>query len=339
VRYTAAVFNDRGREQARAFTPPLSEPRREAASQVNMCDVFAQRNYNRTQATELGRLPETVERARARGDQEPGIGLASAWGSNWTGEFSHEQMLRMLDLQYQQWEAAGIPVTRVSLADPMSWNMPHRVERMLTDLKARWPSIKEFGLHLHNGRGMALASVYAALRVLDSGDTLRLQSSIGGFAGCPYCGNGRAAMMMATEDLMHMLEDMGIHTGVDLYKLIEVVWLAEEILGHPLYGFVSKAGPRPRYDRLYAMDMPFVETLEQARHFIKGPNTYAGGIWPWHQQITSWMRPEFQPAANGQAAHANGQPAQASGQPSGANGQTTAANGQPAAESPAPTAR
>ena len=69
-------------------------------------------------------------------------------------------------------------------------------------------------------------------------------------AGCPYCGNGRAAMMIATEDLMHMLEDMGITTGVDVYKLIEVVWLAEEVVGHPLYGCVSKAGPRPRYDRL-----------------------------------------------------------------------------------------
>jgi hydroxymethylglutaryl-CoA lyase len=64
----------------------------------------------------------------------------------------------------------------------MSWNMPHHVEHMLVDIKARWPSVKEFNLHLHNGRGMALPSVYAALRVLDGGDTLRLQSSIGGMA-------------------------------------------------------------------------------------------------------------------------------------------------------------
>jgi len=133
--------------------------------------------------------------------------------------------------------------------------------------------------------------VYATLRTLDSTDVLGVQSSIGGMAGCPYCGNGRAAMMIATEDLMHMLEDMGISTGVDLYKLIEVVWLAEEIVGHPLYGFVSKAGPRPRHGKLYAMDMPFVETLEEARHFLRGPAVYAHQSSPWKAPITSWMRP------------------------------------------------
>jgi hydroxymethylglutaryl-CoA lyase len=118
-------------------------------------------------------------------------------------------------------------------------------------------------------------------------------------AGCPYCGMGQAAMMIATEDLMHMLQEMGIHTGVDLYKLIEVVWLAEEVVGHPLYGFVSKAGPRPHFDKLYAMDMPRIETLAQAKHFILGPKAYAGAASPWVKPITSWQRPE---SMNGAAA-------------------------------------
>ncbi len=99
-------------------------------------------------------------------------------------------------------------------------------------------------------------------------------------------------MMVATEDLMHMLEEMGIHTGVDLYKLIEVVWLAEEVVGHPLYGFVSKAGPRPHFNRLYPMDMPRIETLMQARHFILGPEAYRGAASPWQTRLTSYQRPE-----------------------------------------------
>jgi hydroxymethylglutaryl-CoA lyase len=172
----------------------------------------------------------------------------------------------------------------------MSWNIPHQVERTLEAIKKRWPSITDFNLHLHNGRGTALTSAYIALRVLDAGDTLRLQTSIGGMAGCPYCGNGRAAMMIATEDLMHMLQEMGIDTGVDLYKLIEVVWLAEEIVGHSLYGFVSKAGPRPHGKRLYAMAMPHIETLEQAKHFIRGPKAYEGAPSPWKAPITSPQR-------------------------------------------------
>lgn len=113
-------------------------------------------------------------------------------------------------------------------------------------------------------------------------------------------------MMIATEDLMHMLEEMGISTGVDLYKLIEVVWLAEEIVGHPLYGFVSKAGPRPRYNRLYPMDMPRIETLEQARHFILGPHAYAGAPSPWSAPITSYQRPD---SLSGQKAPAGDAPA------------------------------
>ena len=200
--------------------------------------------------------------------------------------------MKALDRMYQAWTEVGVKVTRVSLADPMSWAMPHQVEAQLIAIKERWPSITDFNLHLHNGRGLALASVYAALRVLDGSDTLRLQSTVGGFAGCPFCGNGRAATMIATEDLMHMLEEMGIHTGVDLYKLIECAWLAEEILGHPLYGNVSKAGPRPRYDKLYPMDMPHIETLEQAKHFLKGPAVYAGAVSPWREPIRSFQRPE-----------------------------------------------
>jgi hydroxymethylglutaryl-CoA lyase len=303
VRYTAAAFNERGRERARAFMPPLSEPSRGIASTINMCDVFAQRNYNRTQARELAGLESLIHKATEQGEQNAGIGLLSAFGSNWLGDFTDEQHLKLLDLQYRQWTDAGIRVTRVSIADPMSWNMPHRVERLLESIKTRWPSIVDFSLHLHNGRGMALPSMYAALRTLDSTDTLRVQSAIGGMGGCPYCGNGRAAMMMATEDLMHMLEDMGISTGVDLYRLIEVVWLAEEIIGHPLYGFVSKAGPRPRYNHLYPMDMPFIETFDEAKHFLRGPSTYAHQTSPWKAPISSWMRPEPSAARDG---HVNG---------------------------------
>jgi hydroxymethylglutaryl-CoA lyase len=303
VRYSYTALNEMGIERARAFTPPLSPAVNEFSLRVDLCDVFVQRNNNRTQAQQIAAWPKTIEKALAAGVKEGGIGLASnAFGSNWTGEFTLDQRMTMLDRMHQMWDEAGVPVTRVYFADAMSWNMPHHLERQLVAIKERWPAITDFNLHLHDGRGMALASVYAALRVLDGTDTLRLQSSIGGMAGCPYCGNGRAAMMIPTEDLMHMLDEMGIHTGVDLYKLIEVVWLAEEIVGHPLYGRVSKAGPLPRYNRLYAMDMPRIETLEEAKHFIKGPTAYADAPSPWKGPIRSFMRPDSLEEAPAEAA-------------------------------------
>ena len=230
----------------------------------------------------------------------------------------------LLRRQWQLWADAGIPVTRVSLCDAMGWNMPDQVERQLVAIKEQWPTIDTLHLHLHNTRGVAMASLYAALKVLDGTDTLHLDVGIGGMAGCPYCGNGRAAQMVPTEDLIYLLEEMGIHTGVDLEKLIEVVWMAEEIVGHPLYGHVSKAGPRPRYHKLYAMDMPFIETEEEAKHFLKGPEVYRHQMSPWKAAIRSWQRPESM------VADAPSSPANGNGAGNGA-GQVPGATSAPAA--------
>jgi len=62
------------------------------------------------------------------------------------------------------------------------------------------------------------------------------------------------------------------------------------VIGHPLWGHVSKGGPRPTGNKLYAMNMPFVETLDHARHFIKGPAAYQGAPSPWKEAIKSPQR-------------------------------------------------
>jgi hydroxymethylglutaryl-CoA lyase len=94
--------------------------------------------------------------------------------------------------------------------------------------------------------------------------------------------------------MIFLLEELGVDTGVDLDKLIQVVWMAEEVLGRPLMGHVSKAGPLPRGSRLYPMNMPFVETFDEARHFINGPESYAGQIAPWPAPIESPARDEVE---------------------------------------------
>ena len=292
VTYTATALNDMGRERLRQYIPPLNDQKYQAQTAVYLCDIFAQRNINRTIAQQIARWPKAIREAKARGATEAGISISAAWGSNWTGEVSQEDRMTMLERQYRLWEEAGIAVTKVGISDPMGWNMPDQVERQLAAVKERWPSIKSFNLHLHNTRGMALTSSYVSLKALDSADTLRLQPAIGGMGGCPFCGNGRSAGLAPTEDLIHMMEEMGIDTGVDLAKLVEAVWMAEEIVGHTLWGHVSKAGPRPRGKKLYPTDMPFVETLEHARHFIKGPAAYEGAPSPWKEVIKSPQRPE-----------------------------------------------
>ena len=93
---------------------------------------------------------------------------------------------------------------------------------------------------------------------------------------------------MPTEDLMNVLDEMNIETGVDLKKLIESVWMLEDIIGRPTIGHVSKAGWSPRnFEELFDPNIPFVETHEQAKHFIQGSKAYEGGVYPWREPITS----------------------------------------------------
>jgi hydroxymethylglutaryl-CoA lyase len=127
---------------------------------------------------------------------------------------------------------------------------------------------------------MALPSMYAAIRTLGPDDTLRVEGTIGGMGGCSYCGNGQATGMAAIEDVMHMLEGMGVETGVNLDKPIECVWMCEEILGRHLWGPVLETWPQPTsVASFYDMNAPFVETLEQATHFKRGPEVYTGAIY------------------------------------------------------------
>jgi hydroxymethylglutaryl-CoA lyase len=91
--------------------------------------------------------------------------------------------------------------------------------------------------------------------------------------------------MAATEDVVHLLDSLGIATGVDLDRLIDVVWRLEEALGRPTPGRVSKAGPRPGPGEMYDPNLPFVETFEQARHFKLGPAAAADGLRPWREPI------------------------------------------------------
>ena len=292
VTYTALALNSRGVERAKAYSPPLTiEHDGYPRLGVHMCDVFVRRNTNRTQMQEMERWPQVVAQAQELSIKEAGIGTNASWGSNFLGEFPVDNLMDMLERQHSMWDEVGIEVRSCSMGDPMSHCTPAKVEESVYRVKEKWPEINHIRLHLHNGRNMAIASAYAARRTLGPDDTLDLDGTIGGFGGCPYCGNGRATGMAPSEDLLHMMEDMGIETGVDIDKLIECVWMAERVMGRELYGHVSKAGPRPkRIEQLYNIDMPFVETTESAKHFMKGPEAYEGGLYPYSEPITSPYR-------------------------------------------------
>jgi len=290
VTYTAMIPNERGIERARQFSPPLTLVRGAGIPRlgVHQCDVFVRRNYNRSQMQEMSSWVKTIATAKKNGATQAGIGTNATFGSNFLGDFPADVAMTFLTKEHELWDAAGIKVTSLSIGDPQGWCHPAKVEEILTRSKKLWPDITDFRVHLHNSRGMAIASSYAAIRALDAGDTLRLDGTLGGIGGCPYCGNGRATGMMPTEDFLHMLEGMGIETGVDLGKVIDCVWMLEKMLGRQAWGHVSRAGPRPmKKEQLFSPNAPFVETLEQAKHFKYGPKAYEGGIIPWTEPIKS----------------------------------------------------
>lgn len=295
VQYTAIVLNPKGAERRAAYGHKLTLPDPALGrTKVHLCDVFVRRNINRSQADEIESIPQAIEAARAAGATRAEISINAAWGSNWLGEFDEDERLRLLQLQYDAWSAAGIPVTRIHLGDPMSWNTPAAVRSMFRRILATWPEVRDFHLHLHDARGMAMLSAYTAIQELDERHTLLLDTAIGGMGGCPYCGNGRATRMIPTEDFAHLMEAEGIETGLDVAALVEAGVIAQEVVGHELWSKVTAAGPRPTGRDVYPMDMPFVETFEQAQHFRLGPSVYEGALSPWRQPVRSEARDEYE---------------------------------------------
>ena len=126
----------------------------------------------------------------------------------------------------------------MTLADTIGTATPGRV----LDLHRRVSEATgiRIGMHFHNTRGTGLANVLAALELgVDDFD-----ASVGGLGGCPYAPG--ATGNIATEELIHMVEDMGVATGVDLEAMIGAAAEAERIIGRQLPSQVLRAGPRTR---------------------------------------------------------------------------------------------
>lgn len=290
VTYTALALNQRGRERMQAYVPPLTPPSRSLRTLVHLCDVFVRRNTNRSQADEISEWPAIIERAAAAGVTTASVAINAAWGSNWLGLFDEAYRMDMLDRQVRLWNEAGIAVDTVWIGDPMAWNLPHHVGSQLRSIRSRWPEITTFHLHLHDARGTALLSAYEAINALGPEHTLILDTSVGGMGGCPYGGHGRMTRMIPTEDLVDLLQELGIPCPVDLDAIIDASLLAEQVVGHELWGHLSRVGPRPRGSRLFPVDLPFVETKAQAEHFRRGEAAYRGALSPWAKPPSSPVR-------------------------------------------------
>lgn len=159
------------------------------------------------------------------------VGLSTAFGCTMEGPVSEDQVARLAEAAME----AG--VAEVGLSDTTGYANPAQVTRMVRQIKGLIGSDKLNTLHLHNTRGLGLANVMAGL---EEGITT-FDASLGGLGGCPFAPG--ASGNIVTEDLVFMLEAMGINTGINLDKLLKVrEIIAEALPGEPLYGFTPDAG-------------------------------------------------------------------------------------------------
>ena len=158
------------------------------------------------------------------------VGLSTAFGCTIQGAVDEDWVFQMAN------RVAAKGADTVGLSDTVGYANPVQIRRMFKRLFAELGD-KAGGAHLHNTRGQGLANVVAAL---DAGVTT-FDASQGGIGGCPYAPG--ASGNIVTEDLVYLLESMGLDTGIDIEKLLDArKVLAEGLPGEPIYGHVPDAG-------------------------------------------------------------------------------------------------
>jgi hydroxymethylglutaryl-CoA lyase len=219
VRYVALVPNLRGAQLA-------LDARMDALSVT----VSASPEYNRRNVDMSidESVAEVTSIAGAVGAVPIDVVVSCAFGSPYEGDLAPAAVARLGDRVL----TAG--ATSLTYADTTGMATPRRVEELLDEVGV------DIGLHLHETRGTALVNAYAAWER----GVARFDTSVGGLGGSPFAAG--AAGNLATEDLVHLLDDLGVETGIDLARLLEASALAARTVGHDVPSRVAAAGPRSR---------------------------------------------------------------------------------------------
>ena len=186
------------------------------------------KNYNRTPEESIAAFEKSFTLAAEEGIQVIGT-VQMAFGSPWDGEIPVEKILSIVEI-YRQYG-----IRKVGLGDTASMANPRTTYELCSAVQEKYPEI-HFKLHLHTARGLGLANVIAAL---EAGIT-EFDSSFAGLGGCPFVPD--AAGNIATEDLLNMMNELGIETGIDIGKVMEIGRKAEQLTGHPGRSSVLRAG-------------------------------------------------------------------------------------------------
>jgi hydroxymethylglutaryl-CoA lyase len=221
VSYPVLVPNRKGLEAA------LSAGAEEIAVFVAASETFSERNINCSITQSLERVGEVAELALSKGVKVRGY-ISCVAGCPYEGDVAHAAVadlaLRLL----------GFGCYEISLGDTIGVGTPGQIDNLL-EVAAEKVPVQQLAVHFHDTYGQALANILVAL---EAGVAV-VDSSVAGLGGCPFAPG--ASGNVATEDVLYMMNGLGIHTGVDLEKLIEAGLFISNLLNRPSGSRVAQA--------------------------------------------------------------------------------------------------
>jgi len=226
VHYSALVPNTRGAQRA------LDAGFREVEVVVSASDTHNRHNVNRSTEESLDDIAELIAMLHASGATAEVI-IATSFGCPYDGDIDPKRVAGIVT------RVLADGADRIAFGDTTGMATPRRVTNVLDAVRVAHPDLPVL-LHFHDTRGTGLANIVTALEF----GVTDFDASVGGLGGCPYAPG--ATGNVATEEVLHMLHDMGIDTGIDLDAMIEAAALAQRIVGRELPSGVLRAGPRTR---------------------------------------------------------------------------------------------
>ncbi len=221
VRYSVLVPNLKGLEAAL-----LSKPD-EVVVFGAASEAFSQRNINCSIAESIERFAPVVAAAHEAG-LKVRCAISCALGCPYQGEVTPDEVERVVKLM------KGIGVDHCGVADTIGVGTPRRAQAALERALLHYPAVEVSG-HFHDTYGQALANIYACLEL----GVHTFDASIAGLGGCPYAKG--ATGNVATEDVVFMLDGLGIDTGIDLQRLVDAGAFISDVLGRPPVSRAAKA--------------------------------------------------------------------------------------------------
>jgi len=225
VAFSVLVPNEKGLERALEMRDRFDE----VSVFLSASETHNRHNVNRSVEESLNGLERTLEGAREAGLRCEGV-IATSFGCPYEGEVAPERVFGIAE----RLAAAGC--AEVGFGDTTGMANPRQVREFFAAARERLDGV-ELTAHFHNTRGQGLANLLAALEE----GVESFEASFGELGGCPVPPGSTGNV--STEDVVSMLHEMGIETGIDLPRLIEASRAAQEVLGRPLGAHVLRAGP------------------------------------------------------------------------------------------------